>query len=494
MVFLRYYITLFCLFIAFIVAHCQETPLAHQRYFVDISTDLAENNYYEYQANSLSQTPFEALSLKALPKDFEQLEFYDPQADAWLPLQQDSHTSHDSRSFSQLIFLTNAEQRFLVRSNGIPQGAVELHIYHPGFSGSVEREKTELRSQACPCPSPDILEREDWCLSCARGGDGITSDPGFIIIHHSAGPNESADWPAVVRAIWDFHVNVRGWDDIGYNYLIDPEGRVYKGRGDEIQGAHFCAANSGTLGICLLGTYTDQLPSAKAIQYLKYHASTDRNLAALSGHRDGCATVCPGEMLYGVLPQLAEEIAMQLDTCGSGEEGPELLVKRDHDYKVKLFWSNLSASAQTHILQIRIDENMFEERTIGKEPDSVVLYLEDGKCYDFQLISHFEGGEEERSNLVKITTPYLQFSEEKLSIYPNPANDFLHLRWVSPHNGNFQLNLINQEGRSFLRTVFSKESVLFEKNIPLSDLPSGNYILHIQTTDLRRHAMFVKVD
>jgi len=62
-----------------------------------------------------------------------------------------------------------------------------------------------------------------------------------IFVHHSDGSNSSSDWKKVVLAIWKKHrSNIPGWgsdfDDIGYNYLIDPNGAIYEGRSGGLGG------------------------------------------------------------------------------------------------------------------------------------------------------------------------------------------------------------------------------------------------------------------
>jgi hypothetical protein len=121
-----------------------------------------------------------------------------------------------------------------------------------------------------------------------------------------------------------------GWGDIGYNYLIDPNGVIYEGRagGDDIVGFHFCEQNSGTMGIGMLGTFTSELPTAQALTSLKkllawkaaqsqinptgysYHASSGLILVNIAGHRDGtCSTACPGNLLYAALPSIRNGVS-----------------------------------------------------------------------------------------------------------------------------------------------------------------------------------------
>ena len=45
---------------------------------------------------------------------------------------------------------------------------------------------------------------------------------------------------AEVRKIQDFHMGPgRNWWDIGHNFLIGEDGRIYEGRGFDAQGAHW---------------------------------------------------------------------------------------------------------------------------------------------------------------------------------------------------------------------------------------------------------------
>ncbi len=194
-------------------------------------------------------------------------------------------------------------------------------------------------SSAVKYPKPLITSRTDW--GCPDGQGNPRSTPSYttvthLIVHHTAGSNTSADWPAVVRSIWNFHIFTNGWSDIGYNYLIDPNGVIYEGRGggENVTGAHFSCQNGGTMGVSLLGTFTTVQPTTAALTSLKeilswkadqrnlapaassYHAGMRETLANISGHRDGnglaqsCgATECPGQMLYALLPGIRTEVS-----------------------------------------------------------------------------------------------------------------------------------------------------------------------------------------
>lgn len=74
--------------------------------------------------------------------------------------------------------------------------------------------------------------------------------PTRVTVHCSATPNGKE---ASIDAIRADHRS-RGFSDIGYHYLIQPDGSVVKGRPNHVQGAHVEGENEGNLGVCLIGT------------------------------------------------------------------------------------------------------------------------------------------------------------------------------------------------------------------------------------------------
>lgn len=71
-----------------------------------------------------------------------------------------------------------------------------------------------------------------------------------IIIHCAATP---PDMDIGVEEIRHWHVEERGWDDIGYHFVITRDGDVDKGRALDIQGAHAYGYNETSIGVCLAG-------------------------------------------------------------------------------------------------------------------------------------------------------------------------------------------------------------------------------------------------
>ena len=81
-----------------------------------------------------------------------------------------------------------------------------------------------------------------------------------IIIHCSATPEGRHH---DVEDIRRWHVNGRGWSDIGYHYLIHLDGTIEEGRPIEKIGAHTSGQNRGSIGICYVGGMSKDMKKAK---------------------------------------------------------------------------------------------------------------------------------------------------------------------------------------------------------------------------------------
>jgi N-acetylmuramoyl-L-alanine amidase len=121
----------------------------------------------------------------------------------------------------------------------------------------------------------------------------------LVMIHHSAGHDHpSADTQAIRR----FHVEGRGWDDIGYHFLVERLGDRYEviaGRPLYLQGAHCPGVNATAVGVCLVGDFTDNPPpqeqllvASRLVAGLCYVFGVAASSVAM--HRNLRATECPG--------------------------------------------------------------------------------------------------------------------------------------------------------------------------------------------------------
>jgi N-acetylmuramoyl-L-alanine amidase len=189
--------------------------------------------------------------------------------------------------------------------------------------------------------SPKIVPRSGWKADekIVRGAPRYAPVLRFAIVHHTAGSStyRSEESAAIVRGIELYHVKANGWDDIGYNFLVDRYGQVFEGRGGGLQrnviGAHAEGFNTGSVGIAVLGTYSGKAPTPEAENALarllawrldvghvdpassamvtsggnaKVRAGAGVYMRAISGHRDAGFTACPGNALYARLRQLRE--------------------------------------------------------------------------------------------------------------------------------------------------------------------------------------------
>jgi N-acetylmuramoyl-L-alanine amidase len=131
----------------------------------------------------------------------------------------------------------------------------------------------------------------------------------FIIVHHT----EEIGWD--INKTHRFHQEHRGWSGIGYNFFIEENGEIIKGRGYNV-GAHAYSYNQKSIGICLAGNFDIHIPSIEQLKSLsklciflleQYNLSTTQIL----GHRElkSTAKSCPGKNVN--MDQIRESIKIQ---------------------------------------------------------------------------------------------------------------------------------------------------------------------------------------
>ena len=192
--------------------------------------------------------------------------------------------------------------------------------------------------------SPPLLGREAWGANEAIRREAPRYAPSvqFALVHHTAGSNSytASQSAAIVRGIEIYHVQGNGWNDIGYNFLVDKYGQVFEGRyggvDKNVIGAHAEGFNTGSTGVAVLGTYGSAAPSAAARIALanllawrldvahvdplstltwvsggnaRFASGVPVMLRAVSGHRDTGFTTCPGATLYAQLGAIARQAA-----------------------------------------------------------------------------------------------------------------------------------------------------------------------------------------
>jgi hypothetical protein len=145
-----------------------------------------------------------------------------------------------------------------------------------------------------------IVSRAEWGAAPARSRTRLNADRvEMIVLHHTTGEYRDA---STVRAIQAFHQGPqRKWADVGYNFLVAPDGTVFEGRGWDWVGAHARGENSVSIGIAYIGDGRKPVPDAAKRAILLLSAEADSRFGKLRrvGHRDVGSTVCPGDELYG---------------------------------------------------------------------------------------------------------------------------------------------------------------------------------------------------
>jgi hypothetical protein len=192
--------------------------------------------------------------------------------------------------------------------------------------------------------SPPLIDREAWGANetIRRAPPSYATALQFALVHHTAGTNSytASQSAAIVRGIEVYHVKGNGWNDIGYNFLVDKYGQVFEGRygGAEkpVIGAHAEGFNTGSVGVAVLGTYGSSAPPAVARVALakllawrldiahvdpkstltwvsggnaRFASGVPVFIRAVSGHRDTGFTTCPGVALYSQLDAIARQAA-----------------------------------------------------------------------------------------------------------------------------------------------------------------------------------------
>ncbi len=165
-----------------------------------------------------------------------------------------------------------------------------------------------------------------------------------VVVHHTVGTNDysQAQVPSIILGICKYHRDTNGWNDIGYNVLVDRFGGAWEGRAggltQAVVGAQAQGFNSVTSGISMLGTFTSAAPSSLQVATVarvaawrlavagvqrsgtvqltsaggsasRYKAGSTATVPRVMGHRDVGLTECPGDGAYPLLGQIRTSVA-----------------------------------------------------------------------------------------------------------------------------------------------------------------------------------------
>jgi len=304
-----------------------------------------------------------------------------------------------------------------------------LAVSAPAFLGFVN----SVDSQELPDP-PVIISRAEWGADetlktweaeykiDAQGYSINKAD--YIVVHHTASSNLRPDedgsgkYTAMVNAIYRYHTtnatwddasngaSVRGFGDIGYNYLIDPNGHIYQGRigANGTIAAHVYGHNTGTIGIALIGTYgatlngqyvahtitpameeslkklTGWLAAANGLNLNQQILVDNKYLFPLNGHKDLRPTACPGENLYAKLPAIRQAAAVYAQSYAQylyqSPDSAKVFLLRDglrRDYDNFQEFQKTGVAYSKLVQASLITKTLFTERAFLKYPDGTLL-------------------------------------------------------------------------------------------------------------------------
>ncbi len=325
-----------------------------------MTVELSEKNASKTISGKLRHslnltTPFIALSAVVegsdfLHEDFELFVFAaldGEQKKRWIPLEHDHHVEHsDNKIHFPPVYLNASTKSFrfkIIRKNNASSfSKISFQLFVPANvqvneNGVVDMDEGDDASRACSCAQPSSVGRSNWGSAYNLTANSSCNSLSYttvshLIVHHSAGSNSSTNWAGVVASIWNYHVNTNGWCDVGYNWLIDPNGVLYVGRGggNNVVGAHMCGYNQKTMAVCLLGTYTSVNPTQvmldKLTQILAWKCCNSNidplgsgpitsypgTMNNISGHRQGCSpgyTSCPGNSVFNLLGSIRTSVS-----------------------------------------------------------------------------------------------------------------------------------------------------------------------------------------
>jgi hypothetical protein len=247
---------------------------------------------------------------------------------------------------------TGAADQFQLRLRGNPAGLRARFVRALPTATLAGRVSRRLRARAriavtrqTAGAAPTMVSRSEW------GADSVPprADPeygavqmGFV--HHTVNANDYGpeDSAGIVLGIARYHRDSNGWNDIGYNFLVDKYGQIFEGRGGGIDqpviGAQAQGYNSVSTGVACLGTFESVAQTEAGMDALariigwklslhgvpvdgevtvisaggesnRHAAGTSVTFQRISGHRDGDSTSCPGTTLYGQLADLRQRAA-----------------------------------------------------------------------------------------------------------------------------------------------------------------------------------------
>lgn len=235
-----------------------------------------------------------------------------------------------------------------LRTGRRPSSDLKLQFVHvPAGARAAGARVAASRPVKVSGSQPSIISRASWgAASVPPRAKPSFGQVTMAFVHHTEGINDysASQSASIVLAIARYHRDGRGWNDIGYNFLVDRFGRIFEGRAGGVTmpviGAQAGGWNSVSTGVAIMGSFTGTaapkaaveavgallgwklalhaVPVSGTVQIISAGGSENRwpagrkvTFQRISGHRDGCSTDCPGNLLYAQLPAIRKLAAEQ---------------------------------------------------------------------------------------------------------------------------------------------------------------------------------------
>ncbi|CAH1154368.1 unnamed protein product [Phaedon cochleariae] len=153
---------------------------------------------------------------------------------------------------------------------------------------------------------PDIVNKNRWGGRIAVAVDYAIIPIKYVIIHHTVTPecDSQTSCANIMKSIQNFHMDTMDFHDVGYNFVVGGDGKIYEGSGWHKVGAHTRGYNSRSIGLGFIGDFSSKRPLNLQIRAAKDFlecaiqlGELDKNYV-LFGARQVSATASPGSQLF----------------------------------------------------------------------------------------------------------------------------------------------------------------------------------------------------
>ena len=283
----------------------------------------------------------------------------------------DAHIAHDadtgSHHFTGVIAVDRPEHLEWDVRNPRGSAVADLRLDYLNTLDGPRSQRTIPATASAEARTPKIITRAQWGADeSLKRTTGVCRRQFYplrqLFVHHTAGANFDSRPKATMRAIYWYHVVRQGWCDLGYNFVVSFDGRIFEGRwarpyspwevhdsenkrGRPVAGAHVSGFNSGSVGVSVMGNFETARPSPATrralAQLLAWEVDrhglrargshTYRNpesgrtatLPWIAGPRDAGSTSCPGDFLYRSLRSIRRDTAAVM---GAGKRSTSVTV------------------------------------------------------------------------------------------------------------------------------------------------------------------------